>query len=206
MRLRQAFVVAVILACASLAGAQTSPYRLEIPEIGVRLDLPRGWHWQASQAVAENRARVRFADPGVAEAIRDPRRLPRASLTRHPVDYAGGVNPTINVAVRALSGRAPTPSQALEASIRLMRTQMQAFRIVEPVRAVTLGGQPAATARVRFTMATEDGRTFEVENRSVQWVARGHAVTLAMSGPAEGPDRSDHELDAVVASIAPLGE
>lgn len=195
-------LAALLLGAASTVTAQSSRTRVEVREVGLRLDLPRGWHWQPSQVVLENRALIELADRDFEELLRNRAQLPRAVVTRHRLDHPA-INPTVQVAVRELSGRMPTPEQGLQVALELMRRQFADVTVVDPVTTTTVAGLPAATMRVRYALRTA-GRSFEVESRMLLVVANRHSFSVGVSGPARGRDRSTREFNAVMASVRAL--
>jgi hypothetical protein len=204
------FLLALVSACAGSAassGTTTNravsddPGLFDARAVGFTLIRPAGWHFAPSSWQREQLARLDFGSDEFNQLIRTRASEPLVTITKYP-DTQDSVNPTIKVIYRPLKGAARSSAVAVAtAVVEEMKSAFEWFEPDGPIQQDTVGGLVAGRFQFRFTIEMQDGRFFDIVNRS--WVVpRGDFIFLiGMSAPAEGPDVSTAEFDQAFSSI-----
>jgi hypothetical protein len=168
---------------------------------GVRIRKLEGWRFAAGVEVLANRAVARLKDKELEDEVQRRANLPLVVIQKH-AETQEDVNRTVQLMVRPLGplqGRSAV--ERMQLVVPTLERAMAAFRIVEPIRDVLLGGMPAATLRAAYGIANPDGRTFHLMTRA--WIAPwgSYMFMISASGPADGLDVSEREFAEIVGSI-----
>lgn len=189
-----------ILAILLVAAAQTcaaEPIKSDAAK--VYLEKPATWTDNSGPAVERIMSQFSHDDRKVMEAFRRGLVLPAILITKFREPYPD-VNPSISVAVRRRDDPGVTALGALSDKIDRSRAVFQDVVVEQPPTEVTLGGRPAAHARVAYTMRTPGG---VLPVLSEQWfVMRGDAMVMISAGSR--PDRDDGEREEIRAVLDTL--
>jgi hypothetical protein len=196
-------VVAVsLLVLAGPALAQDAgPRRFENATAGIAVSPPTEWHAASLQTVQENRERVQLSDAELQAAMQKASTAPLFVFMKYPEPHPD-INPSIQITVRPLGALvASRPTEMMNVAVGSIRKAFADFVFVTPISDIQVSGLPGAHMRARYTMRNRDGSSFKVLTR-LWLVPRGaYMFLIGMSGPQEGPDVSEPEFAAALASI-----
>lgn len=196
-----AVIVVVLLVSARLANAQDGPQPFENATAGIAVHRPAGWHTASLQAVQANRERVKLSDAELQAAMQKAATAPLFVFTKHPEPHHD-INPSIQITVRSLGQLAnATPAEIMRAATGALQKALADFKFITPITDVQVSGLAAAHMRAKYTMKNAEGSEFKVLTR--MWVVPrgGFLFLIGMSGPQEGPDVSESEFAAALASL-----
>ena len=199
---RAAFAILLPVLAGSALAQNREPQRFESATAGIALARPAGWRTASLQMVEQNRARVRLSDGELEAAMQRAATAPLFAFIKHPEPYPD-INPTIQITVRPLGTLAGSrPTEIMTVAVGVLQKALSDVAFVTAVTDVQVSGLPAAYMRASYTMKNAEGQEFKVLTR--MWlVPRGaFAFLIGMSGPQEGPDMSDAEFAAALASIS----
>ena len=201
MRVQAVFVIVLLVLAGSALAQDGAPERFENATAGIALSRPAGWRTASLQMVQENRARVRLSDAELQAAMQRAATAPLFAFIKHSEPHPD-INPTIQVTVRPLGALAGSrPTEIMKVAVGVLQKALSDFAFVTAITDFQVSGLPGAHMRASYTMKNRDGEEFKVLTR--MWlVPRGAFMFLiGMSGPQEGPDISESEFAAALASI-----
>lgn len=189
--------------CAPSVLAQSATaQRFENATAGISLMRPAGWQTASLQTVQENRERVQLSDAELQAAMQKAATAPLFVFLKH-AEPNPHLNPSIQITLRplgTLAGQAPT--EILKLAVSTLQKALPDFMFVTEITNAQVSGLAAAHMRAKYTVMNRDGASFKVLTR--MWlVPRGsYMFMIGMSGPQEGPDVSEAEFSAALASIS----
>lgn len=197
-----ACVAVVVALCAAPAVAQNATaQRFENATAGISLVRPAGWQTASLQTVQENRERVQLSDAELQAAMQKAATAPLFVFMKHPEPHPD-LNPSIQVTLRPLGPLAGmSPREMMKIAVSALQKALADFMFVTEITDAHVSGLPGAHMRAKYTAMNRDGSSFKVLTR--MWlVPRGtYMFLIGMSGPQEGPDVSESEFAAALASI-----
>jgi len=197
-----AIIVVTLLVSAGLAHAQDGPQLFENATAGIAVHRPAGWHTASLQTVQANRERVKLSDAELQAAMQKAATAPLFVFTKHPEPHHD-INPSIQITVRPLGQLAnSTPADIMKAATGPLQKALANFKFITPVTDARISGIAAAHMRAKYTIKNAEGSEFKVLTR--MWVVPrgGFLFLVGMSGPQEGPDVSEAEFAATLASLS----
>jgi hypothetical protein len=203
--IRNAFLVIglVVTFCASFPRAQNATaQRFENATAGISLVRPAGWQTASLQTVQENRERVQLSDAELQAAMQKAATAPLFVFLKHP-EPNPDLNPSIQITLRPLGTLAgQPPTEIMKLAVNALQKALPDFTFVTAITDAQVSGLSGAHMRAKYTVMNRDGASFKVLTR--MWlVPRGaYMFMIGMSGPQEGPDVSEAEFAAALASIA----
>jgi hypothetical protein len=168
---------------------------------GISLVRPAGWQTASLQTVQENRERVQLSDAELQAAMQKAATAPLFVFMKHPEPHPD-LNPAIQVTLRPLGPLAGmSPTEMMKIAVSALQKALADFMFVTAISDAQISGLAAAQMRAKYTAMNRDGSSFKVLTR--MWlVPRGaYMFLIGMSGPQEGPDVSESEFAAALASI-----
>jgi hypothetical protein len=195
-----ALVASVLLAPA--AAQDAAPQRFENTTAGISLARPAGWQTASLQQVQENRERIQLPDAELQAALRKAATAPLFVFTKYAEPHPD-VNPSIQVTLRPLGQLAGSPpAEILSAVVGGLQKSFNDFALVSGITETQVSGLAGAHARARYTLRNGDGAEFKVLSRLWLVPRGGFLFLIAMSGPQDGPDVSEADFTATLASIS----
>ncbi len=167
----------------------------------IELRKPKGWHLQSLESTLANRASVRMKDEEFKQAIETQGASPIFIAAKHEEPFET-LNPTIQVLCRPIGPLAGKSGvEILTMVVPVLERQFEEFEVVKPVHEVPVGGQKAGRVTTRYTLRTQDDRTFRTE-ATIVTVPRGIVLyQLGFSGPHEGEDAVASAIDPFLAAV-----
>jgi hypothetical protein len=170
---------------------------------GIEITKPHSWYFMDISRIPEHRRRVKLSDKEYEKAIQTHARLPIVSISKYKdVENRTDVSPTVNVVYSKLGQLEGTkPSKILSLSLEPLSKNTTEFKYISPPQDIELQGKKAAFSDATYVIENQAGFIFKV--RSKMWlVPKGkRALIIGMSAPAEGPDTSLNEFEAIFESI-----
>jgi hypothetical protein len=195
-------VALVFVLLAKVVGAQSAAAeRFENATAGITLVRPAGWQTASLQTVQQNRERVQLSDAELQAAMQKAATAPLFVFMKHPEPHPD-LNPSIQVTLRPLGQLAGTaPTDLMKVVAGPLQKALADFTFVTEIEDVQVSGVPAAHMRAKYTARNREGAEFKTLTR-LWLVPRGaYLFLIGMSGPQEGPDVSETEFAAALASI-----
>ena len=179
----------------------TTAQRFENATAGIALIRPAGWQTASLQTVQENRERVQLSDAELQAAMQKAATAPLFVFLKHP-EPNPDLNPSIQITLRPLGTLAgQPPTDIMKLAVSALQKALPDFTFVTEITDAQISGLAGAHMRAKYTVMNRDGASFKVLTR--MWlVPRGsYMFMIGMSGPQEGPDVSEAEFSAALASI-----
>ena len=168
---------------------------------GFTITKPSSWVFATAEQIVRNRETVRLKDKEIQDLVRQRASMPIVAITKHPEPY-GGLNASVQVVLRPLGKlEGMSAVELMKVGLPTLRRGVAGFKFVEAIRATSVSGRDAATAKFTYTVGTAGGERYAVLSR--MWmIPRGKLLfTVGMSGPPEGDDLSEEEFAAILESI-----
>ena len=196
-------VIALLFAfdAASARAQNATPQRFENATAGITVMRPAGWETASLQAVQENRERVQLSDAELQAAMQKAATAPLFVFLKHP-EPNPDLNPSIQITLRPLGTLAgQPPTEIMKLAVGALQKALPDFTFVTEITDAQVSGLAGAHMRAKYTVMNREGASFKVLTR--MWlVPRGaYMFMIGMSGPQEGPDVSEAEFAAALASI-----
>ena len=193
-------VLVLFIAAALIATDGSAQARFNNATAGISLTPPNGWQVMSIQDVMDNRAKVRLPDDQLTAALQRAT-APLFVFSKYPASYAA-LNPTLQVVLRPLPpSLGQSPTAILKTTLATLQQAFPDFMLVDPIRATTVSGFPAAYMKASYTLRTGRGTAYPVLART--WVVpRGTVMFLiGMSGTLTGEDVAEAEFLSALQSI-----
>lgn len=193
-------LLAMVVECGMATAGEQPGDRFENAAVGISLMRPAGWRMASLQEVAAQRASRRLTDKEMeARLQRVP--APLFVFTKYPPSHPS-LSPTITVKFIPLRSLADVPpEEMLRTTLTMMKRGAPDLTLLEEVHSTEVSGLKAAAAKAAYTSRHADGSDYKILTR--MWmIPRGQFVFIVgMNGPQDGPDVSEQEFRAVLASV-----
>jgi hypothetical protein len=171
--------------------------------VGIEITKPNNWYFMDISTISKNRRRVKLSDKEYEKLFQTRARLPIVSISKYEdVENRTDVSPTVNVVLTKLGRLEGTkPSLILSLSLEPLSKNTTDFKYITPPQDIELQGEKAAFSDLTYVLENQAGYIFRI--RSKMWlIPKGHrALIIGMSAPAEGPDNSLDEFEAIYKTI-----
>jgi hypothetical protein len=200
--LRTTVLLMLHLIClVSTSFASDNTYTNEI--VGIEITKPKGWFFMSNGEITENRQRVSLDDKDFEKRLKERARLPIVAFCKYKnPETRLDVSPAVNVVFSNLGElMAMKPDNILRELCNSLEKQFSDFKYILSPTITKLSNKDAAKTIVNYTLVNQSGYIFKV--RSEMWIVpkKNRVLIIGMAAPAQGPDQSEVEFEAVLKSI-----
>lgn len=168
---------------------------------GFSMKKPSSWHFASGQLIVDHRAGIQMRTEKLAEALRMQPNVPLVTVIKHAEPYPT-LNATFSAGIRnAGQYKGVPPTELLKGVSQTMQQMTSDMKVIIPVEETLVSGLPAAHTKFSAKVKTQTGEQYPI--LSHLWIVpRGDFLfVLSTGGPPSGPDVSEAEFDAMMASV-----